>query len=62
MTDKRKLEIINCLLEVYENWNEDHEMTMFDLISGYNQNYPNPELIGGDWVIANVPELAGLPT
>ena len=32
---------------------EEPELTMFGLISRYNAEYDNPELIGGDWVLEN---------
>ncbi len=32
---------------------EEPELTMFGLISKYNELYDNPELIGGDWVLEN---------
>jgi hypothetical protein len=34
---------------------------MFGLISRYNKKYKNTELIGGEWVRENIPELANLP-
>ena len=65
MTEERKQEIINILFDVYNNYeipeDQDH-MSMFDLISGYNRNYNNKELIGGAWVRENCPEpLRSLP-
>jgi uncharacterized lipoprotein YmbA len=32
---------------------EEPELTMFGLISRYNAQYDNHELIGGDWVLEN---------
>lgn len=60
MTEKRKKEVIKNLMDVYNNYESPNpyepEMSLFDLISGYNRNYDNKELIGGDWVIENCPE------
>lgn len=64
MTPERRAEIIQRLLTIahqFEPTDDEPELTMFGLISRYNRQYPNPELIGGDWVIQNVPELAHLP-
>jgi len=64
VTPERKAEIIQCLLQIaasFEPTEEEPELTMFGLISRYNRQHPNPELIGGDWVIQNVPELKNLP-
>jgi len=52
MTKERKEEIIDKLNIVYEEFElpeEQEQMTMFDLISGYNKRFKNPELIGGEW-------------
>ena len=32
---------------------DEPALTMFGLISRYNAQYDNPELIGGDWVLEN---------
>lgn len=64
MTETRKQEIRAALLSIADAFSpteDEPELTMFGLVSRYNQQYPNPELIGGDWVKVNVPELAGLP-
>ena len=58
MTENRKEEIITHLKQVYNLFelpDEQEEISMFDLISGYNKKYNNTELIGGDWVIDNCP-------
>jgi len=57
----KKSEIKNNLLKIYRNHNQDESLTMFGLISRYNQKHENKELIGGDWVRENVPELINLP-
>lgn len=64
MTAQRKQEIISRLQSIaaaFEPTEDESELTMFGLISRYNQQYDNPELIGGDWVVEHVPELADLP-
>ena len=64
MTDARLSEIIQRLVAIASAFvpsPEEPELTMFGLISRYNAQYDNPELIGGDWVKENVPELADLP-
>lgn len=64
MTKERKAEIIGHLRTIAEAFTPtevEPELNMFGLISRYNRAYPNPELIGGDWVVENVPELAHLP-
>ena len=56
MTNERKQEIISNLRSIvdsFEPTEEEPELTMFGLVSRYNQNYDNPELIGGDWVEEN---------
>lgn len=63
MTDERKQEIISILQNIYAAFAstaEELELTMFGLISRYNQAYVNIELIGGDWVIENCPEPLNL--
>lgn len=37
----------------FEPTEEEPELTMFGLISRYNAQYENKELIGGDWVLEN---------
>lgn len=65
MTPERKAQIITrleAILEGFQPTEEEPEPTMFWLISQYNEQYDNPELIGGDWVAENCPEpLAMLP-
>lgn len=65
MTEQRKQEIIAALQTIYDNFvptDDEPELTMFGLISRYNQTGQNAELIGGDWVIQNAPEpLKSLP-
>jgi len=39
----------------------EEAVTMFDLVSAYNKNYDNKELLGGAWVRANIPYLKDLP-
>jgi hypothetical protein len=56
MTEERKQEIINDLQSIYDDFvptDDEPEITMFYLISHYNQTGKNVELIGGDWVIGN---------
>jgi len=65
MTEERKQEVIQRLMEIANSFvpsEEEPELTMFGLISRYNRSYDNPELIGGNWVKANIPELANLPS
>ena len=69
MTIERKQEIISNLMTVYNEWEPpeylspyESDIHMFDLVSGYNKRFGNPELIGGDWVRENCPEpLKSLP-
>ena len=60
MDTKRKNEIIENLKEIEKNYNEESDLTMFTLISRYNSNYNNKELIGGKFVRNNIPELSDL--
>jgi len=55
MDNQRKQEIINNLQNIVDNFEptEEPELTMFGLISRYNSQHDNPELIGGDWVEEN---------
>ena len=41
------------IITEFEPTEEEPELTMFGLISRYNAQYDNPELIGGDWVLEN---------
>lgn len=65
MTEQRKQEIITKLTDIYNSFaqtEENSEPTMFWLISQFNEIDPNPELIGGNWVVENCPEpLKSLP-
>ena len=59
-----KMEIVQRLKDIagdFEPSAEEPELTMFGLISRYNKKYKNTELIGGEWVRENIPELANLP-
>ncbi len=56
MTDERKQDVNNALqtiVESFEPTESEPELTMFGLISRYNSQYDNKELIGGDWVLEN---------
>ena len=55
MTEDRKEEIIRNLKSVANDI--DEELTMFKLISKYNKNYNNEELVGGRWVRENISEF-----
>jgi len=41
------------IITEFEPTEEEPELTMFGLISRYNAQYDNKELIGGDWVLEN---------
>ena len=41
------------IIAEFEPTEEEPELTMFGLISRYNQRYENTELIGGQWVLDN---------
>lgn len=59
MTEERKRQIISVLQAIYDGFEpteEEPELSMFGLISRYNRQHDNPELIGGDWVVENCPE------
>lgn len=59
-----EMEIAQRLKDIagdFEPSAEEPELTMFGLISRYNKKYKNAELIGGEWVRENIPELANLP-
>ena len=65
MTDERKQEIISNLqgiIDSFEPTEEEPKLTMFGLISRYNSKFDNAELIGGDWVTENAPEIANQVT
>ena len=60
MTDTRIQEIINNLQSIIDNFTpteEKQELTYFGLISRYNAEFDNHELIGGKWVKENRIEL-----
>ena len=64
MTPKRKDEVVLLLKELAETFRQTEEvpeMSMFWLVSKYNSQYENRELIGGAWVRENVPEFSALP-
>jgi len=52
-------------MEIYNNFEPQYMMeepNMFWLVSTYNKEYDNKELIGGNWVMKNCPEpLESLP-
>ena len=50
MTIKQKL---TKIISEFVATEEEPELTMFGLISRYNQQYENTELIGGNWVLEN---------
>ena len=67
MDDIRKQEIKDILIDIKENYNsgeeeeeEEENLTMFKLVSLYNNEYENPELIGGKWIRENISELENL--
>jgi hypothetical protein len=63
MTEERKQQIIIILQGIYNGFKpteQEPELTMFKLISLYNQSNQNPEPIGGQWVIDNCPEPLSL--
>ena len=41
------------IIAEFDPTEEEPELTMFGLISRYNAQYDNSELIGGDWVLEN---------
>lgn len=56
MSEERKQQITEALQTIkstFEPTEDEPELTMFGLISRYNAQYDNPELIGGDWVLEN---------
>ena len=56
MTIEQKMTIEQRLRKIivdFQPTEEEPELTMFGLISRYNAEYDNPELIGGDWVVEN---------
>jgi len=55
------IERIKQLYNTLEPQEDTEEVTMFDLVSAYNKNYDNKDLIGGSWIRDNIPELKDLP-
>lgn len=56
MTYQRKQEIITELQGIYDGFTpteEEMELTMFGLISRYNETGRNTELVGGEWAKEN---------
>lgn len=52
MTSNREQEIISALRAIangFEPTENEPDLTMFTLISRYNAEHNNPELVGGDW-------------
>mgnify|MGYP001220047807 CR=1 FL=1 len=52
MTAEREQQIVTALqtiVDAFEPSDGELELTMFGLISRYNAQHDNPELIGGDW-------------
>lgn len=67
MVKERKEEIVSNVKASYDylikNNNNPYEpITMFDVVSYYTNNYDNLEIIGGDWIRENIPELKELPS
>lgn len=64
MKEGRKQEIIGRVQGIIDSFVEtenEPELNMFGLISQYNSQHENAELIGGQWIRKNIPELANLP-
>ena len=59
MTEDRKQEIIDTLQLIADNI-DDENLTVFRLVSEYNQQYNNEELVGGRWVRENLPKFSDL--
>jgi len=56
MTEERRKFIeaqLRKIIAEFEPSEDEPELTMFGLISRYNAQYDNNELIGGDWVLEN---------
>ena len=52
MTTEREQQIVAALQTIVDGFRptaDERELTMFGLISRYNAQHDNPELIGGDW-------------
>ena len=65
MTNERKQEIVNDLMDIYNDELPKIygiEWSIFALMSLYRKSGKNKEKINGDWVIENCPEpLKSLP-
>lgn len=56
MNEERKSEVVTHLKSIISEFvatKKEPNLTMFGLISRYNAQYDNIELIGGDWVLEN---------
>lgn len=56
ITAEREQQIVMALqviVDAFKPTEEESELTMFGLISRYNSQHDNPELIGGDWAQAH---------
>lgn len=56
MTAEREAQVVErlrALVAAFVPTEDESRLTMFGLISRYNAQYDNPELIGGDWVLEN---------
>ena len=66
MVEERLQEIKTNILEVYnelKSTNDEYEeVTMFDVVSNYTNNYNNKEYIGGKWIRQNIEELKNIPS
>ena len=47
------VERLRDIIDKFQPSGDEPTLTMFGLISRYNAQYDNPELIGGDWVLEN---------
>lgn len=60
MPKEREQQIVAALqaiVNAFEPTDNEPDLTMFGLISRYNAQHDNPELIGGDWAAAHGFEL-----
>jgi len=56
MTKEREQQIVAALQAIADGFaptDDEPELTMWGLISRYNAQHDNPELIGGDWAQAH---------
>ena len=44
---------LEAIINGFTPTEDEPQLTMFGLISRYNAQYDNPELIGGQWVLEN---------